>query len=313
MLKAITRRVAMAVPTVIGVTIIVFLLMTVLPGDPAASLLPEGASAAERAALRAELGLDAPLPVRYARWVADSASGDLGYSPYRRREVSSLLAQAWGNTAVLAVAAALFGLVVGVALGATAAVFRGRLVDRALSMATLTGLSVPSFWAAIILLIVFSVNLGVLPASGMGSGSGVDLLRHLVLPVVAASLVTTSITARVTRASMVEMFSSDFVDTLRAKGLRGARVLWHVAKNALGPILTTAGLQFGYLLGGSVLIETIFRWPGMGTLVFNAISARDLLVVQGAILVIAVGFVLINLLVDVVQVAVDPRLKRAVS
>jgi peptide/nickel transport system permease protein len=227
--------------------------------------------------------------------------------------VSSLLAQAWRNTAVLAAAAAGFGLVVGVLLGAIAAVFRGRLLDRALSVATLTGLSVPSFWAAIILLIVFSVNLGVLPASGMGTGGGVDLVRHLVLPVIAASLVTTSITARVTRASMVEMFSSDFVDTLRAKGLRGGRVLWHVAKNALGPILTTAGLQFGYLLGGSVLIETIFRWPGMGTLVFNAISARDLLVVQGAILVIAVVFVLINLVVDVVQVAIDPRLKRAMG
>jgi peptide/nickel transport system permease protein len=170
---------------------------------------------------------------------------------------------------------------------------------------------VPSFWLAIILLIVFSSWLKVLPTTGTGLGLGPwQVMRHLAMPVLAGGLVTQGITARVTRASMVEALDADFVATLRAKGLRARQILWHVLKNALNPILTTSGLQIGYLLGGQVLIETIFAWPGMGKLVFTAISGRDLLVVQGAMLVIACGFVLINLAVDIVQVLVNPSLRQ---
>jgi peptide/nickel transport system permease protein len=172
----------------------------------------------------------------------------------------------------------------------------------------------PSFWLAILLLIVFAVQLGALPASGTGLDEGLGgFLRHLVLPMFAGSLATLAITTRVTRAAVIDAYNADFVQTLRAKGLTSVEIFRHVFKNALSPVLTTSGLQIGYLLGGAVLIETIFRWPGMGTLVYNAISARDMLVVQGAILTVAVTFVLINLLVDIVQALIDPRLRRAVS
>jgi len=310
----IIRRVGMAIPILLGVTVIVFLLMTVLPGDPAQAFLADDATPEERAAIRAELGLDDPLPVRYVHWLGDTLRGDLGWSPYRRRDVSSLLTQAWSNTALLAGASAVVGLAGGVALGTAAALRRGKLSDRLISFFSLTGLSVPAFFLAIVMLIVFSANLGWLPSAGTGRDEGLgSLLQHLVMPTVAGSLGTLAITARVTRASVIETYGADFVQTLRAKGLSGLQVLRHVARNAISPVLTTSGLQVGNLLGGAVLIETIFRWPGIGTLVYTAISQRDLLVVQGATLVVALTFVLINLLVDIGQATIDPRLRRAVA
>jgi peptide/nickel transport system permease protein len=248
--------------------------------------------------------------IQYLQWLGHVLHGNLGYSLIRRRSVGSLLKQAWWNTAILAICSALFGLITGVILGIVAAIYRGRWVDRVLSVVTMAGLSMPSFWLAILLLIVFSADLKLLPTTGTGSGQGLfQMARHLVMPVLAGGLVTQGITARVTRASMVEAYEADFVATLRAKGLKGHQILWHVVKNALNPILTTSGLQIGYLLGGQVLIETIFAWPGLGKLVFNAISGRDLVVVQGAMLIVAAGFVVINLIVDIIQVLVDPSLR----
>lgn len=314
MLQIVARRVVLAVPILFGVTVIIFLLMNVLPGDPAAAFLPEDATPAAREAIRNELGLDEPLPVRYLTWLGDTVSGDLGYSPYRRREVRDLLAQAWTNTAILAGASAVFGLGGGVILGFVAGVRRGRLADRMISTFSLTGLSVPSFFLAIVMLIIFSAQLNWLPTSGTGLDDGIaEFPKHLAMPMLAGSLATLAITTRVTRASIVETYGADFVQTLRAKGLGSAQLFRHVFKNAISPVLTTSGLQIGYLLGGSVLIETIFSWPGMGLLVFNAISARDLLVVQGATLVIALTFVVMNLLVDLAQATIDPRLRRAVA
>jgi peptide/nickel transport system permease protein len=312
-LRYIAQRVAMAFPILLGVTVIVFLIMNVLPGDPISSLVSDTASPAERAAMRAQLGLDRPLPVRYVRWLGKSLSGDLGYSVYRRREVSDLIGQAWSNTAILALCSASFGLVGGTILGFVAGVKRGRWQDKLISVVSLVGLSVPSFWLAILALIILSSQLGLLPSAGTGLDGGgfVEFLRHLTMPMIAGSLATLAITTRVTRASIVESYNAEFVHTLRAKGLTNAAIFRHVFRNALAPMLTTSGLQVGYLLGGSVLIETIFRWPGMGTLVFNAISARDLLVVSGATLVVAITFVLINLFVDCLQAVVDPRLRQS--
>jgi peptide/nickel transport system permease protein len=311
MLRVIGRRVALAVPALIGVSILVFVLMQVLPGDPVASLLGPDANHASVVALRHQLGLDRPLVIQYLRWLGRALHGNLGYSLIRRRSVGSLLKQAWKNTAILAGFSALFGLVTGTAMGIIAGIYRGRWVDRVLSTLTMAGLSMPSFWLAIILLIVFSADLKWLPTTGTGSGQGLwQMTRHLIMPVLAGGLVTQGITARVTRASMVEAFEADFVATLRAKGLKSHQILWHVLKNALNPILTTSGLQIGYLLGGQVLIETIFAWPGLGALVFNAISGRDLVVVQGAMLVIAAGFVVVNLAVDIIQVLVNPSLRQ---
>jgi peptide/nickel transport system permease protein len=303
----------MAIPILLGVTVIIFLLMTVLPGDPAQAFLAADATPAERAAVRHELGLDRALPVRYAAWIGDFVKGDMGWSPFRRRDVSSLLAQAWVNTAILASFSAATGLAGGMTFGIIAARRRGKLADRIISFFTLVGLSVPSFFVAIVMLIIFSANLGWLPSAGTGRGEGpLVFFQHLLMPMIAGSLGTLAVTSRVTRASIVETYGADFVQTLRAKGLKGGQILRHVFKNAISPVMTTSGLQIGNLLGGAVLIETIFRWPGIGTLVYGAITARDLLVVQGATLVIALTFVLMNLLVDLGQATIDPRLRRAV-
>jgi peptide/nickel transport system permease protein len=314
MLQIAVRRILLAIPILVGVSVIIFGLMQVLPGDPAANFITPDSSPEQIAAIRAELGLDQPLPVRYLEWLGAALTGDLGFSDARQREVASLIGQAWGNTAILAAVSAVFGLVVGIGVGILAAVRRGSLLDRALSVFSLTGLSVPSFFLAIVLMTIFAGQWQVLPAGGAVLDEGLPrAVAHLVLPVLSGSLVTLAITARVTRASVIDVYGADFVQTLRAKGLSSGQVLRHVVKNAMSPVLTTSGLQIGALLGGSVLVETIFSWPGMGLLVFNAISARDLVVVQGATLVIAVTFVLVNLAVDLVQTAVDPRLRGAVA
>jgi peptide/nickel transport system permease protein len=312
-ISALLRRLGMGLLTAFGVSIIIFLLLSVLPGDPLAGLLPENAQPADREALAKELGLDQPLVVRYVTWLGDLARGDLGYSPFRRRNVADLIGAAWQNTAILALASAVVGLGLGFVAGVVAAVFRGKWPDRLISTVALTGLSVPSYFVAILLIIVFSAQLKMLPASGLPDSEAglLEYLSHLAMPLVAGSLVTLAITARVTRASMIETFSADFVELLRAKGLRAFQILPHVIRNASAPVLTTSGLQVGNLLGGAVLIETIFSWPGIGSLVYTAISARDLRVVQGATLVIALTFVLLNVLVDLLQMVVDPRQRAA--
>jgi len=306
------RRLGMGILTALGVSVVIFLLLSVLPGDPLAGLLPENAQPHDREVLAQQLGLDQPAPIRYVRWLGDLAHGDLGYSPFRRRNVADLIEAAWENTAILALSSAVVGLGLGVIAGVIAAVFHGRWPDRVVSTLALSGLSVPSYFVAILLVIVFSAQLKLLPASGMHSSDGdlLDFLSHLAMPLISGSLVTLGVTARVARASVVETFGADFVDLLRAKGLRWHQVLMHVVKNAASPVLTTSGLQVGNLLGGAVLIETIFSWPGIGALVYTAISARDLRVVQGATLVIAVTFVLLNLLVDLLQLVLDPRQRR---
>jgi peptide/nickel transport system permease protein len=314
MLRVAILRIGMAVPILFGVSVIVFLLMNVLPGSAEAGLVSDDMSAAERQAIRDELGLNDPLPLRYLHWLGDAMQGNLGYSAQRRRDVSDLLIQAWSNTAVLAIVSAVFGISIGLWLGYVAGTRRGSFIDRITAVLSLSGLSIPSFFLAIILLAVFAGGLRVLPSGGATLDQGLwTAIRSLVLPVLSGSLITMAITARVTRASIVDVAGSDFVETLRAKGLSEFEVRRHILRNAISPVLTTSGVQIGALLGGSVLVETIFRWPGMGLLVFTAISARDLLVVQGATLVIAVTFVLVNLVVDLLQAWIDPRVRGAVA
>jgi peptide/nickel transport system permease protein len=314
MLRVAILRIGMAVPILFGVSVIVFLLMNVLPGSAEAGLVSDDMSAAERQAIRTELGLNDPLPLRYLHWLGDALQGNLGYSAQRRRDVSDLLIQAWSNTAVLAIVSAVFGISIGLWLGYVAGTRRGSFIDRITAVLSLSGLSIPSFFLAIILLAVFAGGLRLLPSGGATLDQGLwTAIRSLVLPVLSGSLITMAITARVTRASIVDVAGADFVETLRAKGLSEFEVRRHILRNAISPVLTTSGVQIGALLGGSVLVETIFRWPGMGLLVFTAISARDLLVVQGATLVIAVTFVLVNLVVDLVQAWIDPRVRGAVA
>src|SRR5712691_10874603 len=206
----VVRRLGMGMLTVFGVTLVIFLLLSILPGDPLAGLLPETAQPADRAALAQQLGIDRPLPVRYVSWLSDLAQGNLGYSPFRRRDVADLIAAAWQNTALLAAGSAIVGLGLGIVAGTTAAVFQGRWPDRVISTLALSGLSVPSYWIAILLVIVMSAELKLLPASGMGTeGGAADFLSHLLMPLVAGSLVTMGVTARVARASIVETFGAD--------------------------------------------------------------------------------------------------------
>ncbi len=303
----------MALPALFGVSAVIFVLLNVLPGDPLAGLLAPDATQSDRDELARRMGLADPLPVQYATWMTHVLHGDLGWSFSRRRPIAELIGTAFTNTLILAVAAALIGLTAGIVLGTLAALRPGGWTDRLISMQAMLGLSVPNYWLAILLMIVFSASLRWLPAAGMHGQEGgiLDLLKHLIMPALATSAVTIGLTARMTRASLIEMFGEDFVLMLRAKGLSDAQILSHVAKNAAPPIMTVAGLQVGFLLGGSVLVETTFSWPGLGQLIFQSIAARDLRLIQAAVLVIAVTFVVVNLAVDLLQTAVNPRLRRA--
>jgi peptide/nickel transport system permease protein len=309
----VARRLVGVVPALLGISIVVFLLIRVLPGDPLATLLgSQGTTPETRAALARTLGLDQPMPVQYVQWLGKLLTGDLGYSYVRQHAVAELIGAALARTAVLAGAAGVVGLIAGIGLGTAAAMQPGRLVDRLISTLAIAGMSVPQFWLAIVLIIIFSAGLRWLPASGMAELSGglPDFLAHLAMPALATATVTLGLTARTTRASLIETYGEDFVLLLRAKGLSGVQILRHVAKNAAPAILTMAGLQIAYLLGGTVLVETIFAWPGLGNLIYLAILSRDLQVIQSSLLVIAVTFVLLNLLVDVLQILVNPRLRR---
>ncbi len=313
MLAVIARRLAMVPPALFGVSIVMFLLLNVLPGDPLAGLLAPDATQQDREELAHRMGLADPLPVQYVTWVSNVLQGDLGWSFSRRRPIAELVGTAFANTVILATAAAAIGLTVGIGLGLIAALVRGTWLDKAISMLALLGLSVPNYWLAILLIIAFSASLQWLPAAGMYGPDGdvVDLLKHLVMPALATSAVTIGLVARTTRASIIDTYGEDFVLLLQAKGLTALQILRHVAKNAAPPIMTVAGLQIGFLLGGSVLVETIFSWPGLGQLIFQSIATRDLRLIQASVLVIAVTFVTINLVIDIAQVFVNPRLRRA--
>jgi peptide/nickel transport system permease protein len=310
----IARRLLLGIPTLLGVTGIVFLLMHLAPGDPVSAMLPPDAPQAVVQMVRHEMGLDRPLPVQYALWLGRVARGDLGRSITTRRPVIEDIRSAVGNTFLLAVSAACLGFALGSSLGVVSAFSTGRWMDKVGSAAAIAGVSLPHYWVAILLVIVFSVELNWLPAMGMqdtgAETGGWDIARHMILPTIALSLIPTGTVSRMVRASVLEILSQDFVLTLRAKGLWSRTVARHVVKNAAPPALTLMGLQFGYLLGGSVLVETVFNWPGSGYLLNLAILQRDFPVLQGTILVLASFFVVLNLLVDVLQGVIDPRIRR---
>jgi peptide/nickel transport system permease protein len=311
----IVRRLLLGIPTLLGVTVIVFSLMHLAPGDPISAMLPPDAPQEVVQMIRQQMGFDKPLPVQYWLWLTRVVQGDLGRSIATRRPVIEDIRSALGNTFMLAFAAACLGFTLGSTLGSLAAFSRGRWLDKASSAAAITGVSLPHYWVAIMLIIIFSVELNWLPAMGM-QGTGADssgwgeIARHMILPTIALSLIPMGVVTRMVRASVLEILSQDFVLTLRAKGLWSRTVTRHVVKNAAPPVLTLMGLQFGYLLGGSVLVETVFSWPGSGYLLNLAIFQRDFPVLQGTILVLASFFVILNLVVDIAQSFVDPRIRR---
>lgn len=307
------RRFLHTIPILFGVSVIVFLLVRLMPGDAADILIPPEAPPDVRAMLRAAFGLDQPVHIQYALWLQRLAVGDLGVSIFSNQPVTAELFSALGNTLMLALPAALLGFSLGVTLGVLAAFNRGSGLDRLFSAIAIAGVSLPHYWVGIVLVAVFAVILNWLPAQGMGP-EGIptswEQVQHLVLPVITLSLIPMGVVSRLVRANVLETLSQEFVATLHAKGLRSSRVLLHVMRNAAPSALALMGLQFGYLIGGSILVETVFNWPGSGGLMNLAIFRRDVPVLSATILVLAAIFVMINLLVDILQAVIDPRIRR---
>lgn len=313
MLAYALMRLVYVVPVALSVSVVCFLLVHLAPGDPLVAVLPPDASEQLQAEMRTIYGFDRPLPVQFAMWLWRALQGDLGSSIATGRPVIEEVSRAVGNTVMLAVVAAMIGFAIGLLCGFLAGYFRDTWVDRVVTTFAVAGVSMPHYWLGMVLVIVFSVQLGWLPAVGAGPGGWAwdwEHIKHLILPAVTMSVIPMGIVTRTVRALVGDLLSQEFVLALRAKGLSELRVFAHVAKNAAPTAIAVMGLQLGYLLGGSILIETVFSWPGTGFLLNSAIFQRDLPLLQGTILVLALFFVFLNLLVDVLQAAIDPRIKR---
>ena len=322
MTRVILWRLVYTLPIAFGVSLVCFMLVYLAPGDPLQTVLPPDANAEMIEVVKRAYGFDKPLPVQFVNWLWRAMQGDFGLSVATRRPVSFEVGGALVNTLQLAVFAVPLSFVIGAGLGTLAgcapAGRLGRALDQAVTGTAVMGVSVPNYWLGLVLVIVFAVELAWLPASGMGTGGSDQFsvfrwqdARHLVLPVVTLALVPVGIIARTTRAAVLEVRGQDFVTTLRAKGLGELAVVRHVLKNAAPGMLAVMGLQFGYLMGGSILVEPVFAWPGSGTLLGRAIVNRDVPVLQGAILCLSLIFVATNLAVDLMQAAIDPRVRRA--
>jgi peptide/nickel transport system permease protein len=303
-LAYLLRRVLSALPAVLGVIVIVFAMVRLAPGDPALLLAGEFADAATVERIRARFGLDRPPLEQFWIFLTGVAGGDLGTSVRTTRPVADDLARFFPATLELAFAAIVVAAVLGVAAGVLSAVYRNTWIDATVTFLSLLGVSMPVFWFGLLAILFFSVNLGWFPVAGRGG------LAHLVLPAVTLSTSSLAIIARMTRSSLLETFGQDYVRTASAKGLNDrAVVLKHALKNALIPVVTIGGLQFGQLLAGAVLTETVFTWPGIGRLLVDSILTRDYPVVQGAVLLIAISFIVVNIVVDLLYAVIDPRIR----
>ena len=302
MITFLVRRVLLAIPTLAGVLVVVFLLLYVAPGDPVQEMVGERADPETIARLRKELRLDEPLAAQFSHYAGGVVRGDLGRSYITGRPIVQDIRERFPKTLLLAGAAMLLAACLGITIGVLSARHPGGWTDRLALGATYLGISFPVYWVGLILILVFAVMLRWLPPSGYGQ------LKYLVLPALALGSRSIAFLARVTRGAMLEVLGSDFVRTARAKGLRERIVVVrHALRNALIPVITVLGLDFGYYLTGSILTETIFSWPGLGRYVVNAIARRDLPAIQGTILFLSVVFVLVNLLTDVAYAKADPR------
>jgi len=312
MLTFALRRLLQAVPILLGVSLVVFGLVHIVPGNPIDMLLPPEASPEVIAQMKATFGFDKPLYMQYLLWLLRALQGDFGLSVFNATPVWGQLLAALQNTFILAVLAAVLGFSLGIVFGMVSALYHGRWPDKVFSAIATVGVSLPHYWCAIVLVMLCAVLHDWLPAQGMGDDQLplYERLQYLVLPVVTLSLIPMGVIGRLVRATVLDILGQDFVGALSAKGLTRWPVIRHIAKNAAPPVLALMGLQFGYLLGGSILVETVFNWPGSGNLLNLAIFRRDIPVLQATILVLATFFVLLNLLVDIAQAAIDPRIRR---
>lgn len=297
------NRLLLFVPTLIGALTLVFFLINLVPGDPVEVMLGETASATDKEELRRQLGLDQPVLTRYIGFLADLSRGDLGHSLYESAEVAELIAARLPATFELTIAAMIVALIISFPLATLAALKPGTWIDRVALFFSLIGLSMPNFWLGPLLMILVSIQLGWLPVSGRGSFS------HLVLPSLTLGMAMAAILTRILRSSLLRIVDLDFIKTARAKGL-GEPSVWlkHMLRNALIPVVSIIGLQFGSLLAGSIITETIFSWPGIGRLTVQAIQTRDYPLVQGCVLVVATGYLVVNFITDVFYSVIDPRI-----
>jgi peptide/nickel transport system permease protein len=313
-LRYLIKRLILVVPVLLGVSVIVFLVMVLIPGDPATAILGAYATPENLAHLREELGLDKPLIQQYLIWLGNILHGDFGRSFSLDRPVLDVVLDRLGPTLILAGSALALCTLLGLFAGVITAVKQYGWQDKLFTLLVLVGISMPAFWLGLIMLLVFAVNLQWFPASGMyaiyGGGGIGDMLYHLVLPATTLGLVATGVVARVTRSAMLEVLRQDYIRTARAKGMsERAVILRYALRNALVTVIPVIGIQAGFVIGGAVYIEAVFQWPGMGRMLVNAISTRDVLLVQGGVLVIATCYVLFNLTADILQHLIDPRIK----
>lgn len=326
------RRLLGIIPVLFGISLLVFLFLHLIPGDPAVVMLGERAEPERIAALREKLGLERPLWEQYLFFVGNLLQGDLGTSIFNQLTIKEQLARRWPATFELAIAATLFAVIIGIPFGILAAIRKNSLIDNLATSFSLLGVSLPVFWLGLLLVYLFAVNLQWLPAGGRLSidvdalfkpitGFYVldalfqpqtfwDVAKHLILPAITLGTIPLAILTRITRSAMLEVLSQDYVRTARAKGLSERVVIWrHAFKNALLPVITIIGLQFGTLLGGAILTETIFSWPGIGSWIYEGILNRDYPVVQGGVIFVALVFVIVNLVVDLSYALLDPRIQ----
>ena len=313
--RYILFRAAASVPVLIGITIIVFVILSLIPGDPATAILGSYATPENVARLNAQLGLDRPLVQRYFIWLGNLLQGDLGRSFSLNRPVIDEILERFNATLILSGLAFVMCSVLGILAGVISATRQYGLADKLITFSVLVGISVPSFFLGMMMILYFAVNLRWVPASGMyalyGGGDLTDLLHHLVMPATALAVVATGVVARMSRSAMLEVLRLDFIRTARAKGVRERRVITrHALRYAIVSILPVLGLQAGFVLSGAVYIEIVFQWPGIGRMLVDAILTRDIMLVQGGVLFVAACYVLFNIIVDLAQLWLDPRLGR---
>ncbi|MEE4119450.1 MAG: ABC transporter permease [Paracoccaceae bacterium] len=310
----ILKRLVSAIPVLVGITVIVFLIMAMIPGDPATAILGSYATPENVEKLNRDLGLDKPLVQRYFIWLGNMLQGDFGRSFSLNRPVLDEILERFNATLILAGTAFVFCALLGILAGVVSAARQYGPADKAITFAVLIGISIPSFFLGMMMILLFAVNLRWLPVSGMyaiyGGGDLPDLLRHLAMPATALAVVATGVIARLSRSAMLEVLRQDFIRTARAKGVPERGVVWrHALKAAMVSIIPVLGIQAGFVLSGSVYIEIVFQWPGVGRMLVDAILTRDILLVQGGVVFVAACYVMLNIVVDVAQSLLDPRIK----
>ncbi|MBC8390387.1 MAG: ABC transporter permease [Actinobacteria bacterium] len=306
MLYFIIRRILQIIPVIIGVTLILFTLMYIIPEDPAKLILEKGATPEALQNLREKMGIDKPVYVQYWRYIKQLAKGDLGTSYRYRRSVNGILADHYPNSIKLALAAIIIEIIIGIFAGIVSAVKKYSYWDMLVTVSTTIAVCVPVYWLGMMLQVAFGLKLGWLPMSGMGDGS----IRYYILPAITLASVSTAFVARMTRSTMLEVLSNDYITTAYAKGLSTNMVIGkHALKNALIPVVTLIGMDLGALMGGAILTETVFNWPGVGRTIYLAILQRDAPVVIGGTIILVMIFVVMNLIVDIIYALLDPRIR----